>query len=128
MLLHLLHPMIEARGCGDCQKFQYDDSQDGSKQIVKRRGKPLERISPPPCRTKQGCPKGTPEDPKSLSPRNQKVYAHYQRCKAVGRFPDDSLVADNAAIIASIEESVARQKAEEQTSYLKAVIKGMASR
>lgn len=41
-----------------------------------------------------------------LSERNLLALQHYQRCKAVGQFPDDALVRRNAAIIAGVFQSV----------------------
>ena len=54
----------------------------------------------PPCRyDSTPCPKGTPENPKSLSARNRKVLDHYRECEATGQFPNDAIVRQNAAII-----------------------------
>lgn len=65
------------------------------KQPVKRPAGTL-----PPCRTREnGCPKGTPEEPKSLSDRNWKAWMHYLECRAVGHFPNDAIVRKNAATI-----------------------------
>lgn len=53
-----------------------------------------------------GCPKGTPEDSRALSPKNALAYWHYQQCSAIGSFPDDAIVRQNAAIIRSAERQV----------------------
>ena len=68
------------------------------------RGLPVERKphQKPACQTYRGCPKGTPENQNSLSPRNNLAYQHYLRCRAVGRFPDDPMVAYNAKIISEV--------------------------
>ena len=78
---------------------------------------------PPPCRTNKGCPKGTPENPKSLTEDNEQCYQHYCECKAVGVFPDDPIVRRNAAVI----EEVLRQtdqlrKAKEQSSLMQLML------
>lgn len=54
----------------------------------------------------RGCPKGTPEQPLSLSLRNQRAYWHYQQCQATGQWPDDEIVRTNAAIIRQAERQV----------------------
>jgi hypothetical protein len=59
-----------------------------------------------PCRNEKGCPKGTPEKPKTLHPINQQAHQHYQECRAVGRFPDDPIVLRNASIIREITDSI----------------------
>ena len=61
---------------------------------------PRPAAAPPPCRIAGlGCPKGTPEAPRSLRPANRAAYRHYCECRAAGRFPDDPIVRRNAAII-----------------------------
>lgn len=104
--LTLRHPEVANRDCGECQKWMYED--DGKVKL--RRGKPMPRRGPTPCRTKQGCPKGTPENQKSLTRKNQIAWEHYQRCKATGRFPDDPIVARNAAIISAVERAAAEKR------------------
>ena len=75
-----------------------------------RTNEPLER--PPgivvPCQTKLGCPKGTPDAGKTLTPENRQAWQHYKECRAVGNFPDDSIVRENAALIRDIEDSKER--------------------
>lgn len=105
MRLQIVHPGIAGRDCGHCQKWLYDEQKG---KVVERGGVQVERpaAAPPPCRLHVGCPKGTPEKPKSLSRRNQKAYWHYQQCRAVGRFPRDAIVEQNAAIIRAVEDSI----------------------
>jgi hypothetical protein len=107
--LVLLHPSVAFRDCGHCLKYLYDE--DTGKVEQKRDGSgPRERDKscPPPCQTRDGCKKGTPEKPKSLTPQNWQAYEHYQECKAVGSFPADAVVKRNAAIIRSVEDGVER--------------------
>ncbi len=62
-----------------------------------------------PCRDKsRGCAKGTPENPRSLWPENERCYQHYLECAVTGSFPDDPMVKRNAAIIREIEKEIAR--------------------
>ena len=64
-----------------------------------------------PCRDpRRGCPKGTPEEPRTLTPENEMCYQHYLECRAVRQWPDDSVVRRNAAIIRDVEERVAKGK------------------
>jgi hypothetical protein len=49
------------------------------------------------------CPKVSPTADIALTPENLAAYQHNQRCKAVGRFPDDSIVEANAAVISEVE-------------------------
>lgn len=74
---------------------------------------------PPMCRRKEGCPKGTPENPNSLSPENERCYEHFRECKAVGQFPDDPIVRRNAAVIQEILDKYERDQKEGFFTYLK---------
>ena len=68
----------------------------------------------PPCRWCPKIPANAVQIPKNaveLSERNAVAYMHYRRCKAVGRFPVDAIVERNAALILSIEEEVAADRA-----------------
>lgn len=109
MLLRKRHPEVAFRDCDDCQKHVYDEETG----LVKLwRDQPRLRIvgvEKPLCRTPKGCPKGTPENPRTLSPQNWLCYKHYQRCAAIGRFPDDPLVAEHAAIIQEAEREAWEQ-------------------
>ncbi len=120
-MLILLHLQVASRDCNHCLIWQYDEE---TGEVTKRGGQPIKRPenSSPPCRLRGiGCPKGTPENQKSLSPKNQRAYQHYIECKAVGRFPDDPLVREHAGIIRLVEESVEKQYQEISTIYLKAM-------
>jgi hypothetical protein len=97
-------------------------------------GLPLERKSEfAPCRLFAAgkrqhlgpCPKGTPEDPKSLLPQNEACYRHYQECQAVGEFPDDPLVRRHARLIREIEQGYERYRDELKHTRLLAAIVGV---
>lgn len=110
----LRHPEVYYRSCEDCQKFLYDEK-TGAKCL--HRGEPLARTAGnlAPCRRVEGsCPKGTPENPKVLSERNERAYQHFKRCKLTGRWPDDGLVLDRAVLLQEIEEFADRQVADER--------------
>lgn len=87
-----------------------------------RDGKPLTRLPGEaflaPCRTEKGCPKGTPEEPKTLWPENELFYEFYKQCKAVGQWPDDPIVRRNAAVIADLEQAIDREREAEFQAML----------
>lgn len=99
-MLELLHPAVAFRDCQLCQKYKYNE-ETGILATWGPDNEPLPRgpKGKPPCRTASGCPKGTPENPLSLSPKNQQAVWHNLQCEAVGCFPDDGLVRRNAALI-----------------------------
>lgn len=109
MLLAELHPEVARRSCEACQATLFDDS---GKQLIGLDGQPRKRPSgvPTPCRLRTGCPKGTPEQQNSHTPENAAVYAHWRECKAVGEFPKDSLVRQNATAIEMALETVREVK------------------
>ncbi len=41
-----------------------------------------------------------------LSEKNWKAFRFHQRCKAIGRFPDDPIVANNAGLIEGTIETI----------------------
>lgn len=103
----LRHPEVASRSCSDCKKWTYKSNGE----VLRRPahvGAPVPRSpgDPTPC---WKCPKIPADEPiklstsaVELSAKNRKAYWHYQQCKAVGRFPDDPIVARNAAIIAGV--------------------------
>jgi hypothetical protein len=92
------HYTLYHRPCTECQKWWYRE--DGTLARRTPAGPPLPRLEHAviPCRT-VGCPKGTPEAPRTLDAANRLAYQHFLRCDAIGRFPDDALVARNATLI-----------------------------
>lgn len=108
-----VQPVLAARSCDHCQKFVYDEETGTPARDAE--GKLIERDprNTPPCRRPRGCPKGTPEAPRTLSPRNWAAYLFHLECQACGDFPDDPLVRRNAALI-----EMAEREAEAQRSWL----------
>jgi len=98
VLLELTHPKVASRDCEDCQKWWYDEE---SGKIVRRSGFPIKRPLNvlTVCQTNEGCPKGSPEDQKTLSKKNRLAWKAYREWRAVGEFPDDHIVRRNAFII-----------------------------
>ena len=103
----LTAPQVAFRDCLQCQEYVYDEATGRpfrhpphSKRLV-----PRPPSAPPPCRIAGlGCPKGTPENPLTLSDLNREAYRHYRECRATGNFPDDPIVRRNAAIIRREED------------------------
>lgn len=91
------NPKLANRSCDHCMKYWYSDKTGDV--LLDNSGKPQLRIAPPACRTQTGCPKGTPENQKSLNRANRLAVKHYQECKAVSQFPSDQLVRENAVVI-----------------------------
>lgn len=113
----LRSPQVANRSCAHCLIYVYDDDTGAvekgrDKKPVTRKSYGFEKdgtlVRKPACQTHRGCPKGTPEDPNSLLPQNVKCYEHYLECRAVGVFPDDQLVRENAKIIRGVIDNVAR--------------------
>ena len=109
VMLLMQHPQVATRDCKFCQEVLHDET---TGKPVQRAGHLVQRHAgcPPPCRMHKGCPKGTPEKPKSLSERNMMTYQHYLECRAVGIFPDDPIVRRNAQIIRMAEDEVERSR------------------
>lgn len=69
---------------------------------------------PTPCHTCPKIPEGelpVPENARELTPQLARVFAHYRRCRAVGRFPvqphgEDALLVEHAALIGDVERSM----------------------
>jgi hypothetical protein len=109
--LMLTRPRLALRDCGDCQKHVYDER---SGRRATHAGHPVARPpgTSPPCRLEHiGCPKGTPELPKTLSQENLQTIRHYHECRAIGLFPDDPIVRRNASLIRRVESTIERLSA-----------------
>lgn len=111
-----------------CQKFVWNED---AKSFDFRNGQLELRadfgpgVCPPACRTTRGCPKGTPENKRSLNGANQRCYEHYKGCRATGHFPDDPVVRENAAIIRDVEDRFDRVKDAERSESISAAIVGV---
>jgi len=101
--LVLFHPEVAHRDCQHCLKYLYDEKTGKPRQHQEDFVERLATI-PAPCRTKSGCPKGTPENPKTLSLKNMYAYQHWRECKAVGDFPNDPIVRRHAAILQGLHD------------------------
>jgi hypothetical protein len=117
-MLILQHPEVAERDCRMCQEWLYEES--GARAVRPGTNEPIRRpqVVSTPCRTPQGCPKGTPDSQRSLTPQNRRCYEHYMRAKATGRFPDDPLVAHHAGIIRAVEEAAERRRHRELVELL----------
>ena len=102
----MLHPEVAFRSCEVCQRFLFNE-ETGEMERNFVTNEPLERPKGtfPPCHYgPKECPKGSPEAGVELTQQNLQAYQHYRECRAVGRFPDDPVVRENAAVIRGIED------------------------
>jgi hypothetical protein len=108
VILDIENPGLSRRSCEDCQRWWYDED-TGRKLLVN--GLPVLRPeeAEPACRQKDGCPVGTPEQPRRMSPRNKAAYEHFRLCEAIGQFPDDPIVMRNALVIRQARRAAQRE-------------------
>jgi hypothetical protein len=95
-------PQFAWRDCTLCQAYVYDDETGNRVEQPRGSGQWLERPAGalPRCRLPGvGCPKGTPESPRTLSAANLQAWQFHCECLAVQQFPPDPLVRRNARII-----------------------------
>lgn len=110
--LLLFHPEFD-RTCADCQRWIYDD--DG--QVLRRparEGKPVIRLpmQPTPCEKCPKIPKGEvaiAANAVEMTEQNRQAFIHYLECRAVGQWPDDVIVRQNARIIRQVFDEWERQ-------------------
>lgn len=112
----LLRPELATRDCALCLKYAHDEDGPQLYRGKLRRRLPRELAA---CRTPRGCPKGTPENPRTLTPANWLCYNHYLRCRATGIWPADPLVQYHARILSAIEREAweAKQIAQLQSLF-----------
>lgn len=123
MRLLLLHPKVAYRSCGDCQKWQYNEA-TGETEKLPGTDEPRPRLNPDlvPCKTPVGCPKVSPDAGLELTPQNWDALQFHRECRAVGRFPDDSIVRRNAEIIESVESAIERHERQQLNARLAIVV------
>lgn len=102
--LEVRHPHLAKVTCDQCRDWWFDPiegttvkDQDGNAARRESRDDVL-------CNTLTGCPRGHFTNPVSLSDKNRQAWRHFQECDAVGRFPDDPMVAFNASVIRDVLE------------------------
>ena len=119
--LIMLYPQIAFRDCEDCKQWVYDEEM-GERE--KKGGEYVPRYKgvKPPCGYSQGCVKGSPENSSALNEQNTQALQFIRECKAVGSFPNDPIVRQNAALIEMAEKSVSDAKQQELTDYIKALV------
>lgn len=94
--LELTAPRYANRSCKHCKLWYYNEE---TGLPILRGGRLQPRDGVTLCQTPAGCPKGTPENPKSLSPKNRLAWNHFRGCAATNTFPDDPIVQRNARLI-----------------------------
>lgn len=100
--------------CETCETFDID--QDGTLRRSETTGIPSPRVSKlTPCLfcakvpawAKQACDVAHARaHADELSADHRKALAHYNRCKAVGRFPDDPVVGWYAGVFRELEDEL----------------------
>ena len=111
MRLLLKSPLLAVRPCSVCKEWWFDSD---TNKIVQVGGKNLRRPDHAltMCRTERGCDKGTPEDLRSFSFKNQKAFNHWQQWRFVGcPCPNDAIVRMNWMWFESIRENHGLRKA-----------------
>ena len=92
------YPGLAKRSCDDCRKWWFKG--ETNERHKHGDGRDQLRVGPVLCETETGCPKGTYENQLSLLPDNTWALRHFMECSAIGSFPDDPIVKQNAAVIA----------------------------
>ena len=110
VILDTTNRKIARRNCDDCKAYFYNE-ETGLPIISNVTGLKEKRSGVTMCQTPEGCPKGTPENPKTLNNANGWAWRHYRDCAAVGQFPDDPIVKRNASIIKAAIEAARVTKA-----------------
>lgn len=102
-------PLLDRRSCADCLKWWFNEESGAIERVEGVNAlRPVE--APPMCRTNDGCPVGSPENPQRLTARNRAAFDHFRHCEAVNVWPDDPIVARNALIIRRTREEVLRDQ------------------
>lgn len=107
------HPEMIDRTCQKCQDYWYEDTPGHMGPLLRLDdGSPMRRPTDggkpggTPCHQCPKVPRDAPERTRehAIEPTEKSMAAlrHYERCAAVGRFPDDEIVERNAGLIAPI--------------------------
>lgn len=102
----------------------------GKKMLNPATGQPMKRHADDPLEC-EICPKIPPGEPKNrlraveFNDRGKQAYAHYRRCEAVRRWPDDEAVEFVATVVVAVEKE-AKEIAETQRTIalMKATLAG----
>lgn len=75
-------PQVAWRDCADCQRHVYDE-RTGGRALFQGAPIPRPAATQPPCRIPHlGCPAGTPESPRRLSPELWSLWQYDRQCRA----------------------------------------------
>jgi hypothetical protein len=118
--------------CEQCASWIYDDDWQRKKDAA---GNDMPRFQgmATPC---SSCPKvvASAEQKRTLhflqlrsmavelNDRNRQAYKHYLECRAVGQFPDDAVVRQNAVIIRAEVDWAEQRKQQEPLQLLVALL------
>lgn len=107
--LEVNNPRLARRDCNHCRDVWYNETT--GLPILNSRGEEEKRFGPTLCQTPVGCARGTPEAPRALNTANKWAWQFDQRCRAVGEWPNDAIVINNAFIIGRTLERIAKRAA-----------------
>jgi len=92
------------RDCSRCLKYLYNEKTGEEEEEAPDEPYLRHKGCPPPCQTKKGCEKGTPENQNVLTEANLQAFLHYRECEASLYFPNDSIVKRNASLFHKVLE------------------------
>lgn len=120
--LYYQDPAFFSLSCDICEQFMHTNG-----VLTLRAGEPVARPKGvvTPCwkcpKIPRTAPRKTREFAEEISDKNYQAFKFHLRCKAVGHFPDDPIVARNAEVIESVIESIRDAKQEELVQTLLAI-------
>jgi hypothetical protein len=103
--IHLVRtaPQVAWRDCDDCQRHIYDDL-TGQRALFQGRPIPRPAGTQSPCRVSHlGCPKGTPESPRSLTPELWELW-HFDRQRRASGQPAPTPEAARLSLLIQLAE------------------------
>lgn len=131
IVLRVLHPQVAGVDCDRCLEFVYDldpkSPRYGQQQLFNKQPVRYHEGACAPClRDPEACPKGKPHG-RELSKKNEQAWGHYQRCKAVGSFPEDATVEANAGLIESVLQAIHNGREEGRQMLMSRLIERLSS-
>lgn len=128
--LAVLYPHMVDRTCERCKEYQYNDKPNDMalEPVILADTSYMKRPKgvPTPCSICPKLPRGkSPEPANAIEPTQKSLQAfwHYQKCRAVGRFPEDAVVESNAVVIGHCLDSIERIEKQEGTEAIKTLAK-----
>tara|TARA_R110000803_G_scaffold123407_1_gene191320 strand:- start:3150 stop:3815 length:666 start_codon:yes stop_codon:yes gene_type:complete len=96
--LHLNYKDLLDTPCSVCCKYIYDPRSGEFAMMGNKRARrqPEDVLL---CKTREGCPKGTFDNPLSWTDKERQVYRHDLECRKANQWPDDPIVKECKARI-----------------------------